>query len=187
VPEIVSLARHHDRSRFDCGVPELNSFLKATARQHGDKGISRTFVLSDQEKPATILGYFTLTLCEVRTEHLPATYAKKYPKSGDTIPISGEIGSCPQISPQHGLPAVRLARLAVSGKYLRKGYGGLLLAEAIHRTVLIAEQAGLIGLFVDAKDERAHKFYERYGFVSLPGHVLQLFLPLETLRLAGIK
>jgi GNAT superfamily N-acetyltransferase len=165
VPEITSLARYHDRSKFDCGVPELNSFLKATARQHSDKGISRTFVLSDQEKP--ILGYFTLTLCEVRMEHLPATYAKKYP--------------------QHGLPAVRLARLAVSRKYQRKGYGGLLLAEAIHRTVLIAEQAGLIGLFVDAKDECAHKFYERYGFVSLPDHVLQLFMPLETLRLAGIK
>lgn len=167
MPEIVSLARRHDRSGFDCGVPELNSFLRATARQHGDKGISRTFVLSDQKKTETILGYFTLTLCEVRTEHLPAAYAKKYP--------------------HHGLPAVRLARLAVSGKYQRKGYGGLMLAEAIHRTILIAEQAGLIGLFVDAKDERAHKFYERYGFVSLPGHVLQLFLPLHTLRLAGIK
>ncbi len=165
MPEIVPLARHHDRTRFDCGVPELNSFLKATARQHGEKGISRTFVLSDQEKPATILGYFTLTLCEVRTTHLPAAYAKKYP--------------------QHGLPAVRLARLAVSGKYQRKGYGGLLLAEAIYRTVFIAEQAGLIGLFVDAKDDRAQKFYERYGFVSLPGRVLQLFLPRETLCLAS--
>ena len=134
MPEIASLARHHDRSRFDCGVPELNSFLRVTARQHGDKGISRTFVLSDQEKPSAIIGYFTLTLCEVRTEHLPAAYAKKYP--------------------QHGLPAVRLARLAVSGKNQRKGYGGLLLSEAIHRTLLIAEQAGLIGLFADAKDER---------------------------------
>jgi GNAT superfamily N-acetyltransferase len=167
VPEIVSLSRNHDRAGFDCGVPELNSFFKATARQHSDKGISRTFVLSEQERPTVIFGYFTLTLCEVRTEHLPAAYAKKYP--------------------QHGLPAVRLARLAVSRKYQGKGYGGLLLAEAVHRTVLIAEQAGVIGLFVDAKEERAHKFYERYGFVSLPGHVLQLFLPLETLRLAGIK
>ncbi len=167
MPEIVSLSRNHDRAGFDCGVPELNSFLKATARQHSDKGISRTFVLSEQERPTVIFGYFTLTLCEVRTEHLPAAYAKKYP--------------------QHGLPAVRLARLAVSRKYQGKGYGGLLLAEAVHRTVLIAEQAGLVGLFVDAKEERAHKFYERYGFVSLPGHVLQLFLPLETLRLAGIK
>jgi GNAT superfamily N-acetyltransferase len=167
LPEIVSLARHHDRSRFDCGVPELNAFLKATARQHAHKGISRTFVLSEPERPAIIFGYFTLTLCEVRTDHLPAAYAKKYP--------------------QHGLPAVRLGRLAVAEKYQGKGYGGLLLAEAIHRTVLIAEQAGLIGLFVDAKDERAHKFYERFGFVALPGHALQLFLPLETLRLAGKK
>lgn len=164
MPEIVSLARHHDRSGFDCGVPELNAFLKVTARQHGDKGISRTFVLSDQEKPAIILGYFTLTLCEIRAEHLPLAYAKKYP--------------------DHGLPAVRLARLAVSRKYQGKNYGGLLLAEAIHRTALIADQAGLIGLFVDAKDERAHKFYERYGFYSLPGHAQQLFLPLETLRLS---
>lgn len=164
---IVPLSRDHDRSGFDCGAPALNSFLKAMARQHSEKGISRTFVLVEHNFPAVILGYFTLTLCEVRTAHLPAIYAKKYP--------------------QHGLPAVRLARLAVSGKYQRKGYGGLLLAEAIHRTVLIAEQAGLIGLFVDAKDERAHKFYQRYGFVSLPGHVLQLFLPLETLRLSGIK
>jgi GNAT superfamily N-acetyltransferase len=165
VPVIVSLERHHDRSRFDCGVPALNSFLKATARQHGEKGISRTFVLSEQDKPAIIFGYFTLTLCEVRTEHLPSVYAKKYP--------------------QHGLPAVRLARLAVSEKYQRKGYGGLLLAEAVHRTVLIADQAGVIGLFVDAKDERARLFYEKYGFVPLPDHALQLFLPLETLRLAG--
>jgi hypothetical protein len=49
---------------------------------------------------------------------------------------------------------------------------------------LIAEQAGMIGLFVDAKDEHVHKFYEKYGFVSLPGHALQLFLPVATLRLA---
>ena len=123
-----------------CGVPELNSFLKATARQHSDKGISRTFVLSDPERPATIFGYFTLTLCEIIMDHLPSAYAKKYP--------------------HHGLPAIRLARLVVSKKYQGKGCGGLLLAEAIHRTVLIAEQAGLIGLFADAKDERAHKFYE---------------------------
>ena len=163
MPEIVLLASHHDRFAFDCGVSELNGFLKRTARQHGDKGISRTFVLAEPEKPSTIIGYFTLTLCEVRAESLPSAYAKKYP--------------------QHGLPAVRLARLAIAQKYQKQRYGSLLLAEAIHRTVIVGEQAGMIGLFVDAIDEDARKFYERYGFILLPGSEQQLFLPLETLRL----
>jgi GNAT superfamily N-acetyltransferase len=162
--QIVPLAQFHDRTTFDCGVPELNGFLKATARQHNEKGISRTFVLSEKEMPGGMLGFFTLTLCEVRASHLPAAYEKKYPK--------------------HGLPAVRLARMAVSLKHQGKGYGGLLLAEAIHKTLLIAAQSGVVGLFVDAKNKRARQFYEKYGFVSLPSLSLQLFLPLETLRSA---
>lgn len=159
--QVVPLAKGHDRSGFDCGVSELNAFLKATARQHGDKGISRSFVLVENDTP-TVIGYFTLTLCEVVTGKLPATYAKKYP--------------------QHGLPAVRLARLAVSRRHQGKRYGELLLTEAIRRTALIAEQAGLIGLFVDAKNVTAHNFYEQYGFIALPHHPLQLFLPIGSLR-----
>ena len=161
---IVALSTGHDRSGFDCGVTELNSFLKSTARQHGDKGISRTFVLTDKAGLA-IMGFFTLTLCEVVAEKLPAEYAKKYPR--------------------HGLPAVRLARLAVARKHQGKKYGELLLAEAIHRTLLIADQAGVIGLFVDAKNDSARSFYERYGFVTLPHQSLNLFLPIETLRLCS--
>ncbi len=160
MPEIVPLDRSHNRSGFDCGVPELNTFLKATARQHCQKGISRTFVLTDGS--SAILGFFSLTLCELHSEQLPATHARKYPL--------------------HGLPAVRLARLAISRKEQKRGYGELLLTEAIHRTALIAEQAGVIGLFVDAKDDAARKFYVRYGFITIPEHPLQLFLPIETIR-----
>jgi ribosomal protein S18 acetylase RimI-like enzyme len=160
--QVVPLTRDHDRAGFDCGVPELNRFLKATARQHNDKGISRTFVLTDEQNPRVILGSFTLTICEVDIREVPASYAKKYP-------------------PQHSLPAVRLARLAVSAKERGKRYGEALLGEAIHRTATIAGQAGLIGLFVDAKDEAAQLFYEKYGFVSTEGRPRQLFLPAETL------
>ena len=163
MPVITPLNRDHDRSGFDCGIPALNTFLKVTARQHNDKGISRTFVLTDTTPQ--ILGFFTLTLCEVNAPKLPPTLAARYPN--------------------HGLPAVRLARLAVSRKQQGKGYGELLLAEAIHRTLLIADQAGLIGLFVDAKDDKARTFYERYGFLVLPEEPLRLFLPIATLRAAG--
>lgn len=162
MPEIVTLDRRHDRSGFDCGVPELNSFLKVTARQHSQKGISRTFVLTDGT-PA-ILGFFTLTLCEIHAELLPVPHARKYPL--------------------HSLPATRLARLAVSRNVQGKGYGDLLLTEAIHRTALIADQAGVIGLFVDAKNDSARKFYLRYGFIPIPGHPMQLFLPIHTILAA---
>jgi predicted N-acetyltransferase YhbS len=50
--------------------------------------------------------------------------------------------------PSHDLPAVRLGRLAVSRKHKGKGFGQLLLAEAIHHPLLIANHAGLIGLFL---------------------------------------
>jgi ribosomal protein S18 acetylase RimI-like enzyme len=162
VPEIVALSKEHNRTGFDCGVAELNAFLKSTARQHSDKGISRTFVLTDQNSPA-IMGFFTLTLCEVVAGKLPAAYAKKYP--------------------QHSLPAVRLARLAVSIKHQGKRYGELLLTEAVDRIALIAVQAGVIGLFVDAKGDSARTFYERYGFVTLPEQPFHLFLSIDTIRM----
>ena len=160
MPEIVTLDKSHDRSGFDCGVPELNTFLKATARQHDQKGISRTFVLTNGSP--VILGFFTLTLCEVAPALLPAKYAHTYPA--------------------HSLPAVRLARLAVSRKAQKQRFGELLLTEAVYRTALIADQAGVIGLFVDAKNDTARQFYQRYGFLAIPEQPLKLFLPIETIR-----
>lgn len=158
--QITPLGKDHDRSAFDCGITELNVFLKSTARQHGEKGISRTFVL--HELDSTILGFYTLTLGEIAAELLPKQFAKKYP--------------C------HGLPAVRLARLAVSRNQQGQGFGEILLLDAFHRTVTIAEQAGLVGLFVDAKNDSAVIFYEKVGFVSCIEKPRQLFLPITTLR-----
>jgi hypothetical protein len=37
------------------------------------------------------------------------------------------------------------------------------LTEAIYRTSIIAEQAGVIGLFIDAKNDAARTFYEHCG------------------------
>lgn len=43
-----------------------------------------------------------------------------------------------------------------------------------------AENAGGIGLFVDAKNEQVRIYYLRYGFESLESSPLQMFLPLQT-------
>jgi hypothetical protein len=42
--------------------------------------------------------------------------------------------------------------------------------------------AGGIGLFVDAKDQEAKRYYEQFGFVSLASNERQLFLPVKTIE-----
>jgi ribosomal protein S18 acetylase RimI-like enzyme len=167
------LHKFHNREQFDCGVEVLNQFLKATARQHLQKGISRTFVLSNrladpleqQDSLKDIIGFFTLTICEISSEKLPSTLAKKYPLQ---------------------VPAIRLARLAVDLKWQRQGIGEILMVEAMQRALLVADTAGGIGLFVDAKDESAQSYYARYGFIALEDNPLEMFLPLSLLRTLNI-
>lgn len=154
------LDKSHRREQFDCGSQALNQFLRQTARQHVQKGISRTFVLIDSDCPQEIIGFFTLSLCEIRLEKLPPSLAKKYPSR---------------------VPGVKLARLAVAKNWQRRGIGEILMVEAMQRSLLVAENAGGIGLFVDAKDEGAKTYYSRYGFVSLEHSPLEMFLPLSTL------
>lgn len=155
------LSKIHDRDGFDCGEIPLNQFLQRTARQHIQKGLSRTFVLVDSEQPSVIIGFFTLSLCEVQVDCLPLRWAKKYPSI---------------------VPGVKLARLAVSLNCQRQGIGGILLVEAMKRALVIAENAGVIGLFVDAKDVSVKAYYERYGFEGTQEHPLLLFLPLSGLK-----
>jgi ribosomal protein S18 acetylase RimI-like enzyme len=154
------LEKRHDRDGFDCGNEALNQFLRQTARQHIQKGISRMFVLVETEQPNIIIGFFTLSLCVVQSAMLSPQLAKKYPLK---------------------VPGVKLARLAVAQTFQRKGIGGILMVEAMQRAVIVAENAGGIGLFVDAKDTAAKTYYESYGFTSLQDNPLVMFLPLSTI------
>ena len=153
----------HDRSGFDCGVEALNRYLQQIARQHIAKGISKTFVLIDEHAtaPKTVLGYFTISLCQVLGQQVPAKWAKKLPEQ---------------------IPAMRLGRLAVAQTQQGSGYGKALLVEALNRIARVADLAGGIGLFVDAKDEAAAAFYARFGFEATPSGALTLFMPVETIR-----
>jgi len=45
----------------------------------------------------------------------------------------------------------------------------------------VRESGAIVGFFVDAKDERARRFYLRFGFVPLHDAPLSLFLPLASL------
>ena len=159
--KIETLSRDHDRSGFDCGNDALNQYLRKIARQHLNKGISRTFVLVDDDMPTEILGFFTLASCEIFVEKLPHKYAKKYPSKAS---------------------AAKLARLAVAKDRQRQGLGTHMMINAIERVIRVSQNLGIIGFFVNAKDNKAKAYYGQFGFIPLPDSPLELFLPLATLR-----
>jgi ribosomal protein S18 acetylase RimI-like enzyme len=75
-----------------------------------------------------------------------------------------------------------LGRLAVAQEHQRQGLGKTLLIAAMGKFVEIVNRAGGIGLFADAKDQQAKRYYEQFGFVSLPSNELELFLPAKTIQ-----
>ena len=156
--QLQALTGSHDRQGFDCTRMELNVWLQKIARQHQDKGLSRTFVATREEEPGRICAFYALTMAELENQHLPDHWRKKLPLR---------------------IPGVRLGRLAVDLRCQGTGLGEMMLIDALTRARRIFEQAGGIGLFVDAIDDQAASFYRRFGFSSAPDKPLLLFLPLQ--------
>ena len=155
---VLPLTGSHDRQGFDCGRQELNDWLRQVARQHQDKGLSKTFAATLDEAPDRICGFYALTLAELENRHLPEVWRKKLP---------------------HRIPGVRLGRLAVDKQYQGKGLGELLLVDALTRAQRVHTEVGGIGLFVDAIDEATTGYYRHFGFIASPDNPLLLFLPVK--------
>lgn len=154
-----SLGSQHRLEGFDCGKPALNDWLVRHAHQAQGSGSAKTFVVSDDDRVA---GYFSLTVGQIDTLDAPER-------------ISKGMGRYP-------LPVVILARLAVSLRDQGQGIGLGLLQDAIRRTLLIAEQAGIRAMLTHPIDDDAAKFYIRFGFMQSPLRERQLLLLLKDAR-----
>ena len=153
------LAARHRLDGFDCGRPALNDWLLRHARQSQGSGSAKTFVVAQEDRVA---GYFSLTVGQVDTLEAPER-------------IRQGMG-------QYPVPVVILARLAVSAKDQGQGIGYGLLQDAIRRTILIAEQAGIRAMLTHPIDEEAAQFYTRFGFISSPLREQQMLLLLKDAR-----
>ena len=153
--------KHHDRSRFDCGVAALNQYLRASLGQHGRKDLTRGYVAADTGNQ--VVGYFTLTAGRLSVSLFP------------------ERGGLPAKMP---LPTTLLGRLAVDKAWQGRGIGAMLLAYALRVAVEGAESIASAVIEVDAKDDTARSFYARFGFRILTDERLHMFLPMETARQA---
>ena len=157
-----SLGPEHQLDGFDCGKPSLNDWLLRHARQAQGSGSAKTFVVVGDN---TVVGYFSLTVGQIDTLDAPERIRKG-------------MGQYPP-------PVVVLARLAVSRQAQGRGIGFGLLQDAIRRTMLIADQAGIRAMLTHPIDVEAARFYTRFGFIASPLQEQQLLLLLKDARQLG--
>ena len=77
------------------------------------------------------------------------------------------------------MPAALLGRLAVDHSLARRGLGGILLADAVKRTLAAAQTVAIAVIVVDPIDAAAQSFYSAHGFRSLDGPERRMFLTLS--------
>lgn len=145
-------------TKFDCGVEELNTYLKRFAKKNDKLGIGRTYVLL---KNARVLGFYTVGMAQIEFNALPKSSQDKLPR--------------------YPIPAIRIGRLAVDLSDQGKGLGEILLMNALTRCLRVSEEIAVFAVIVEAKNQQVKDFYLKYGFIPLEEHKLSLFLPISTI------
>ena len=134
----------HDVSAFDCGVVDLDEWLKKRALANEQTGASRTYVVCAGGR---VVGYYALASGGVAQVQAPGRVRRNMPNP---------------------LPVMIVGRLAVDQAWKGRNVGRSLLRDAVMRTVQAAKIGGIRAILVHAISEDAKRFYERYGFQSSP-------------------
>jgi len=156
---IEPLVQTHDRAAFFSGAQQIDEWFHKQAGQASRKGIARIHVMVDNVTDA-VIGFYTLSNFTIRVGDLPPDVGSSLP---DRIP----------------LPTHLIGQLAVDARQQGKGYGGLLLFDAVHRARRMTEHSASLAVVVHALDAHAATWYLRNGFVRFPAHPLSLFIPMR--------
>jgi GNAT superfamily N-acetyltransferase len=150
----------HDRAAFDCGDSDRDLYLQKFARQNHESGGAKCFVAAPSDMPARVLGFYTLSPASLDYARTPALAKKGLAR--------------------YDVPVFRLGRLGVDRSVQGRDLGGALLLRAADRCIRVAQDVGGVALLIDAKNERAARWYESYGALPMLDAPLSLVLPLAT-------
>lgn len=139
------LTLEHPIEDFSSGSDDLDTWLRDAAVTADRAGTARVYVWVDDA--GEVIGYFAIAPHTVRRADVPSSVGRGAP---DVI------------------PGFLLARLALSEGLHGTGRGGELLANAVITTLTAIRVGGGRLIVVDAIDDRAHGFYEHFGFRPVP-------------------
>lgn len=143
-----------DRSDFSCGEPALDAYLHKQAGQDMRRGFATVIAARQATSPEKVVGFYTLSAASILLTSLPNETARKMPR----YPV---------------VPAIRLGRLAVVTSQQGQHIGSLLVLDALRRAC--RNKLAWAIFLVDAKNESAAVFYERFLFQRFYENTLELW------------
>ena len=149
---------------FNSGNPELDRYFKQYAQKNDRDGIAKTFVAFSLGG-SQIVGYYSCCAGVVEREDLPADLRQSLPR--------------------YPIPAILIAKLAVDRSMQGRGLGKQLLFHALARAIDVSRIVGVYGVRVDAIDENAKEFYQKFGFLECQETALSLFMLMNTIKQAA--
>lgn len=157
---------HFNVKAFDCGKPDMNTYLARFAAKNMGLKLSMTWVLPGGDmvtgRKTPVAAYYTLASCTVTKDEIPT----------DTR------------LPGYPVPVVLLARLAVDQRFQGQHIGEKTLVSALRHSVTLTER-GLpaMGLILDVLDEDALAFYQRFDlFQPFTNDPMRLFVPMKVVE-----
>ncbi len=138
----------HDRGAFSCGVEAMDRWFRQSISDRIRANRLRVWCATRGGK--AVLGFYALQAHSVRCD---------------------EAGALQTRLDRQEIPAIYLNALAVDLRSQGQGLGGVLLADAVVRSIGIAEQIGCAALVLDvlrdAHFEQRRAFYLAHGFRPL--------------------
>lgn len=161
------LSQDHNRAAFSCGVEPLDRYVRQHASQDIRRRVAAVFV-AHESMSNVVCGYYTLSAFGINPVSLPTEITRRLPR-------------------YDSLPATLVGRLAVDQDQQGQGLGRQLLMDALERSLQATEQIASMAVVVDAKDDAARRFYERFGFQRFLDNDYRLYIPMATVGQLRLK
>jgi GNAT superfamily N-acetyltransferase len=157
------LNEDHILDRFDCGEHKsLTTWLRQFARINQASNSTRTYIV---HRAQHVVGYYSLAASSIRKEDASSRGAKG--------------------QPNHPIPVILLARLAIDKTEQHQGLGPALLKDALQRCLRAAKEIGARAVLVHAIDEKAKGFYRHFGFEDCAVDDLHLMLLIKDIAVSA--
>ncbi len=150
----------HHVDRFDCGEPELNTWLQDHSATAARARVAQTFVwLAGADR--NVVGYYALSAHAVNRVDAPSRIGRGVPDP---------------------VPAALIAKLALDVSLHGQRLGDLLLVDALTRVIDASTSGPAVrAIVVDAATDRGRTLYARFGFVAAPGRTDRMIVRAETI------